>query len=66
MTQHTVRIVEDEKISSLFLENVLTEWGYRVTATASTGAEAVRAAAAEPIVEQELIQKLNHLLGNTR
>lgn len=124
MTQRTVLVVEDEKISSLFLENVLTESGYRVTATASTGAEAVRAAAAEPpdvvimdvglrgemdgveaagiihrqlgmpvlfvtaytrselerndalpatfdllakpIVERELIQKLNHLLGDTR
>lgn len=48
MTQRTVLIVEDEKISSLFLENLLTESGYRVTATASTGAEAVRAAVAEP------------------
>ena len=48
MTRRTVLIVEDEKISSLFLENVLTESGYRVTATASTGEEAVRAAAAEP------------------
>ena len=45
MTRRTVLIVEDEKISSLFLENVLSESGYRVTATASTGDEAIRAAA---------------------
>jgi CheY-like chemotaxis protein len=41
----SILVVEDEKISSMLLEHLLSELNYRVVGTASTGEEAIRQAA---------------------
>ena len=40
----SILVVEDEKISSMLLEHLLSMLNYRITGTASTGEEAIRQA----------------------
>jgi CheY-like chemotaxis protein len=39
---HSILVVEDEKISSMLLEHLLSMLNYHVSGTASTGEEAIR------------------------
>lgn len=47
MSGERILLVEDERITAMAERELLEELGYRVAATAATGAEAVRKAAAE-------------------